>query len=239
MKNPLKQRWPLNSGSITEFRANHPALQADGRHRGPQRAGSRRAVKSSASCINQQLLFPPAGFMFPGVIPMKSLPAIRRAAASGAALLLAVALTGCQTAPETAGPAGNKPFDERARGGTLFDDALNRAQAENKRVLLLFGANWCPYCKALSGLLESDPEIRQVVARSYVVAHIDVGSSGRNRNTALVDRHDAPVFTDGIPALVITDARGRRLAPGAENPWSVKDSLGADRVLAFLRRGAE
>jgi len=144
--------------------------------------------------------------------------------------------TGCQS-PGDSGPAADKPFNDQVSGKALLDAALTRAQAENKRVLLLFGANWCPYCKALHGLLETDPALREIVATSYVVVPVDVGASGRNRNTALIDRYEAPVFKDGVPALVITDARGQRLAPNADNPWSLKDSTGVARVREFLEKG--
>jgi thioredoxin-related protein len=144
--------------------------------------------------------------------------------------------TGCQSPPEPDTAAG-KPFNDQVSGKVLLDEALTRAQAENKRVLLLFGANWCPYCKALHGLLETDPALQEIVAAAYVMVPIDVGSSGRNRNTALIDRYGAPVFKDGVPALVITDARGERLAPNPENPWSLKDSTGSARVREFLEKG--
>lgn len=144
--------------------------------------------------------------------------------------------TGCQSLGNSGATAG-KPFNDQISGKALLDDALTRAQTENKRVLLLFGANWCPYCKALHGLLETDPALREIVATSYVVVPIDVGASGRNRNTALIDRYEAPVFKDGVPALVITDARGQRLAPNADNPWSLKDSTGVGRVREFLEKG--
>lgn len=145
---------------------------------------------------------------------------------------------GCQS-PGDVGPATGKPFNDQVSGKVLLDEALTRAQAENKRVLLLFGANWCPYCKALHGLLETDPALQEIVAASYVVVPIDVGSSGRNRNTALIDRYEAPVFKDGVPALVITDAQGKRLAPSRDNPWSLKDSTGVARVREFLEKGRQ
>lgn len=162
-------------------------------------------------------------------------PKITLLTALSASLLIS---TGCHSPGDT-GSAAGKPFNDQVSGKVLLDEALTRAQAENKRVLLLFGANWCPYCKALHGLLETDPALQEIVAASYVVVPIDVGSSGRNRNTALIDRYEAPVFKDGVPALVITDAQGKRLAPNPENPWSLNDSTGAARVREFLEKGRQ
>lgn len=145
--------------------------------------------------------------------------------------------TACQapTAMNTETSAGG-PYDERTDGADLVRAALKEASAGNKRVILLFGANWCPYCRQLHALLESDPEVRALVRSSFVVVPLDVGTSARNRNTDLIDRYRAPVFTDGVPSVVVIDAEGRRIAPTSDNPWSAKDRIEAGRVMAFLRK---
>lgn len=127
-------------------------------------------------------------------------------------------------------------FDERANGRDLLEAALQRAQAEDRHLLLLFGANWCSYCWQLHALLENDPSLRQVVNASFIVVPIDVGTSRRNRNTGLIDRYEASVFTDGTPALVVLDSAGHRVAPTGANPWSARDGIEADRIRAFLER---
>ena len=155
---------------------------------------------------------------------------------SSALLLTALlVLSGCQS-PGDPGQATGKTFNEQVSGKTLVSEAMTRAKAENKQVLLLFGANWCPYCRALHGLLETDPAVREMVAKGFVVVPVDLGSSGGNRNTALADRFEAPVYTDGIPALVVTDADGKRVAPTKDNPWSAKNPLEPARVIAFLKQ---
>ncbi len=146
-----------------------------------------------------------------------------------------LAFSGCQSAGDP-GQATAKIFNEQVSGKTLVGEAMTRAKAENKQVLLLFGANWCPYCRALHGLLETDPAVREIVAQGFVVVPVDLGSSGGNRNTALADRYEAPVYTDGIPALVVTDADGKRVAPTKDNPWSAKNPIEAARVIAFLKQ---
>lgn len=154
------------------------------------------------------------------------------------ATLIGLALaTGCQspTAPDAESSAG-EPYDERTSGADLVAAALRQARDGNKHVILLFGANWCPYCRQLHALLDHDPEVSALVRSSFVVVPIDVGTSARNRNTNLIDRYGATVFTDGVPSVVVIDAQGNRLAPTRDNPWSAKNRIEAGRVLDFLRR---
>ena len=155
-----------------------------------------------------------------------------------AVAMLAVSLLvhGCQsTGTESAANGGDSIFDEQTSGKSLVTAALAQAKAENKDVVLLFGANWCPYCRQLHKLMESNPAVREVVDRSFVVVPVDVGTSSRNRNTDLIDRYDSNVFTDGTPSVVILDADGKRIAPTKSNPWSAKNPIEEQRVLAFLK----
>lgn len=158
-------------------------------------------------------------------------------ALASASLFLALATTGCQSpsATESASTA-NQIFDEHTSGKTLVNAALDQAKAENKKVILLFGANWCPYCRKLHGLFENDPTLHDLVQKDFVVVPIDVGTSTHNRNVNLIDKYGSNVFTDGTPSLVIVDANGKRVAPTKDNPWSAKNPIEADRVISFLKK---
>jgi thioredoxin-related protein len=151
------------------------------------------------------------------------------------AAVLLLGTSGCQTSGGS-GQAENDVFDESTSGRALVNAALESAKAGDQRVILLFGANWCPYCRKLHAMLESDPAVSPLVRESFVVVPIDVGTSARNRNTALIDRYDSNVFTDGTPSVVIINADGHRGAPTDDNPGSAKNPLEAERVKAFLTR---
>lgn len=154
-----------------------------------------------------------------------------------AAFALIILSTGCQTSPESAATSSaNQIFDEHTSGKTLVSAALDEAKAENKKVILLFGANWCPYCRKLHALFENDPEVHALVDKEFVVVPIDVGTSTHNRNLNLIDKYHSNVFTDGTPSVVIVDANGKRLAPTDSNPWSAKNPIEAGRVLTFLKQ---
>lgn len=140
-------------------------------------------------------------------------------------------IAGC-AAPRGRTPA--EPYDEAASGDRLVSDALAQAHASGKRVLLVFGANWCSDCRALDALFQSDPAIARRLRESYVVVKLDVGREAEPRKHAhLIGRFGAAVET-GIPVLVVADANGRtlndthreRLADSAhQRPAAVLDFL--------------
>lgn len=154
---------------------------------------------------------------------------------SGLLLLAALLSSGCQ-APRSHDAAGGGVFDEQTSGSALVKSAQDQARVENKKIILLFGANWCPYCRQLHALLANDPEVSALVRKSFVVVPLDVGTSARNRNAALIDRYGATVFSDGVPSVVVIDERGNKLAPTKDNPWSAKNRIEAGRVIQFLKQ---
>ena len=56
-------------------------------------------------------------------------------------------------------PAKPSVYDEKADARADLKAALARAQKENKRVLVQWGANWCGWCIKLHDVFKSDKEI--------------------------------------------------------------------------------
>jgi thiol-disulfide isomerase/thioredoxin len=89
------------------------------------------------------------------------------------------------------------------------DDTLARARNSGKRVLLDFGANWCPDCRILSGVMAL-PAVSAFVAEHYEVGIIEVGR--KDKNLDLAQRFG--VTLEGIPMLIILDDQGRVVNAG-------------------------
>ena len=102
-------------------------------------------------------------------------------------------------------------YDVKADGFALIQTARQQARAGNKRVLLDFGANWCPWCHALHRLFTTDDRVRDRLAADYVVVMIDVNQRhGTARNAAVNEKYGNPV-KEGLPVLVVLDDDGHRL----------------------------
>ncbi|MBS0260573.1 MAG: thioredoxin family protein [Planctomycetes bacterium] len=83
---------------------------------------------------------------------------------------------------------------------------LQRAKAENKRVLLHVGAPWCGWCHVLERFLRANSE---VLGADYVDLKIDQDRMAGGRELAVELRAGHP--EQGIPWMAILDADGKTL----------------------------
>ncbi len=132
-------------------------------------------------------------------------------------------------------------YDVSADGATLIRAARDQARASHRRVLLDFGANWCPWCHALHRLFATDPDVRRELEAGYVLVMIDVNRRhGTDRNADVVRAYGDPTKL-GLPVLVVLDADGTVLATQDTGALEKGDgSVAHDpaKVLAFLRHWA-
>jgi len=154
--------------------------------------------------------------------------------------LVLLTATTLRAAPEYP-DRGPDIYDPQADGFVLINAALQQARAENKRVLLDFGANWCPWCHLLHQLFTSDDSVRRKLAASYVVVMIDVNKrKGTARNAAVNEKYGNPIKA-GLPVLVLLDADGRQLVTQETGAFEKSGRAETDdpaKVLAFLEQWA-
>jgi thiol-disulfide isomerase/thioredoxin len=122
-------------------------------------------------------------------------------------LAAALAFTGAATTataslPDKIVDVPKAPYDESADARTDLAAALARAKAANKRVLVEFGANWCPDCRVLAGAL-AIPDIKAYCDARFEIVAIDVGR--RNKNLDLAARYGQGL--KGVPTVVIIDPK--------------------------------
>ena len=105
-----------------------------------------------------------------------------------------------------------------------------RAAEADRRVLLLFVADWCEDCHEVVRLARQG-EARRVIEERYVVVYVDIGR--RDRHVALLDAH----AIDRIAALVVLDpATGERVAKTTLEPITgVQRGLTSADLARWLR----
>ena len=90
------------------------------------------------------------------------------------------------------------PYDERADAAADVRHAIAAAQSDHKQVLLVFGANWCPDCRALDQAMHGSSQ--HLLDSKFEVVKIDIGNFDKNLD--LAQRYGNPI-AKGIPAVVV------------------------------------
>lgn len=148
-------------------------------------------------------------------------------------LLLALATT--SFAAETSSkPPRPDIYDRTADGTAQIQDALKLAKAENKNVLLQFGANWCGWCHKLHALFKDNAQIAKTLKDHYVVVLIDVDQvDGKTHNVNLIEKYGNPVQF-GLPVIVVLDREGKQLTTQDTAKLEKGDRHDPKKVVAFL-----
>ncbi len=119
------------------------------------------------------------------------------------------------------GPKGKKVafplelYDEQADGAAQIREATARARSDNRRILIMWGENYCGFCSELHDLLDwEDPRLRTLVSTEYEFVKIDLGKAFANtRHIDLAKSLGTDIRASGAPALTIIDpVNGRAVA---------------------------
>lgn len=123
-------------------------------------------------------------------------------------------------------------YDEQADAAQAVQAAIARAQAENRRVLIQWGANWCRWCRLLHQTFETDSAVRKELLYEYDLVLVDVGQF--DKNAELRTKYQAEI--KGIPFLTVLDGDGKVLANQETGSLEAGDQHDPAKVLAFLKQ---
>jgi thioredoxin 1 len=110
--------------------------------------------------------------------------------------------------------------------------ALAEAAADRKRVILVFGANWCYDCHVLDTAFYS-PAIRPIVEAHYHVVHVNIGEMDKNLD--LTKKYQVPL-DKGVPGLAVLAADGSLVFSQQNGEFESTLKLAPDDVVAFLQK---
>lgn len=130
-------------------------------------------------------------------------------------------------------------YDEKAVGSEQIAAALARAKRENRRVLVQWGGNWCPWCVLLAELEKKDGKISKELLYEYDVVKIDIGTWDHPKHADLVEKYGADIKKSGVPYLTVLDADGKVVVNQAtdalETGDATKPAHDPAKVLDFLK----
>lgn len=110
--------------------------------------------------------------------------------------------------------------------------AIEKAQKENKHILIQIGGNWCGWCKLFHDLTTTDEDLVQYIDENYEVIHLNY--SKENTNLEVLEKLDFPQRF-GFPVFVILDKNGQRIH--TQNSGYLEEGQGHSqkKVMEFLK----
>ena len=113
-----------------------------------------------------------------------------------------------------------------------ISSALAAASKDHKRVILVFGGNWCYDCHVLDTTFRSKA-FAPLVNANYHVIHINVGNYDANLD--LADKYQIPL-KKGVPSLAILDPDGKLVVSQKQGEFESTVRIGPEDVVDFLKK---
>jgi thiol:disulfide interchange protein len=157
---------------------------------------------------------------------------------AGAVLVLGMLAAGAYSqAPETKESPVLEPlkvktdlYPANANAKKEIAEALEKAVAEKKRVILIFGGNWCYDCHVLDRALHSG-EAGRIANENYLLVHVDIGEGEKNKD--LVEKYKIPL-DKGVPALAVLKSDGSLLYWSGYGEFEAARAMLKKDLVAFL-----
>ena len=125
-------------------------------------------------------------------------------------------------------------YPEGADAKQEIAEALEHASAAKKRVLLVFGANWCYDCDVLDAAFKH-PLIEPLIRDNFEVVHVDIGEADKNLD--LSAKYQIPL-DKGIPAVAVLDASGKLLYSQRGGEFEHARGMEPEGIISFLKKWA-
>jgi thiol:disulfide interchange protein len=150
-------------------------------------------------------------------------------------LALSLAITVAATSGVCVGQAAAKKkeiYSESVDARAEIKEALEKATAEHKRVIIVFGANWCYDCHVLDTAFHRS-DLAPILAANYEVVHVDIGKGDKNQD--LMKRYEVPMKR-GIPGLAVLAADGKLVYSQKNGEFENARALAPEDFVAFLNK---
>ncbi|MGE3818481.1 MAG: thioredoxin family protein [Isosphaeraceae bacterium] len=154
-----------------------------------------------------------------------------------AILLAAPSISSGQESPATPRkPARPSIYDVKADARDQIKAATALARRDARRVLVMFGGDWCGWCHKLHGLFASDSAIKDVLVNEYVLVMVDTEAPHAEE---LLARCRGDLEGVGYPFLAVLDGEGQVVTRQKTDPLEEGDHHDPAKVLAFLKTWAK
>jgi len=131
--------------------------------------------------------------------------------------------------------APKKPsiYDKNADAKIQIAEATTRAKHENKRVVVMFGGDWCGWCHKLHELFAANAEIRKLLSYEYELVMV---ADNAPHAQELIGEFTKGKDHHGYPFLAVLDASGKLLIGQETSSLEEGDHHDPKKVKDFLAR---
>jgi protein disulfide-isomerase len=126
--------------------------------------------------------------------------------------------------------AAQGPYDEKADAHQQIAAAIAEAAKAHKNIVLVFGANWCPDCRALDAQMHKG-DLATLIASDYEVVKVDIGRHDKNEDVA--EKYHVPL-KHGIPAMAVLDPDGNLLYAMDQGQFSDARHMSYESIRDFF-----
>jgi len=123
-------------------------------------------------------------------------------------------------------------YSENADAKAEISEALETAKKTHKRVILVFGGNWCYDCHVLDTAFRS-ADIAPLVNKNFIVVHVNIGEYDKNLD--LAEKYDVPLKR-GVPASAVLDSNGALLYSQKNGEFEAARRMTKEDIVAFLEK---
>jgi thioredoxin-related protein len=143
-----------------------------------------------------------------------------------------------QGAKPGAGTERASIYDKTADAKVQVARAVERAKHDDKRILLMFGGDWCGWCHKLHGLFKTNREVAQILYNEYVLVNVDTEAPNAAELLATckaaLSKDEQKGF--GYPFLAVLDAEGKVVKSQQTDTLEEGDHHDPKKVADFLTK---
>ena len=123
------------------------------------------------------------------------------------------------------------PYDGNEISVEEVNKFLSQSIAENKKPIIIFGANWCPDCRIFSGTIDI-PKINEFIETYFNILYIDVKRYEINMN--LIEYFDIPA-EEGIPRVLVFDFNKKVINKSSTAEWRTARDRSSQDIFNFFQ----
>lgn len=119
----------------------------------------------------------------------------------------------------------------------ILKPAYAKAAQNNKKVLVIFGASWCGWCRKMDASLK-DAVVQPLIDRNYETVHLSVYESGQKKH--LENPGALPFLTSlggadkGLPYWYVLDKDGNKIADSQYAPGKNTGCPASEEEVAYF-----